>query len=118
MLRLKFSRTGKTKQPYFRLIVVEKARDPWGEALEILGNYDPRTKACNFNKERILYWIGHGAQPTDTIHNMLITQEIIKGKKVKVSKLSKAYKARIAKEEEAKKPKEEKKPEVKTEEKK
>lgn len=101
MLTFKLSRTGKSRQPYFRLVLVEKARDPWGNALEILGNYDPRTKKAILNKERITYWIEHGAQATDTVHNLFISNDIIKGKTRSVSKLSKAYRAKLTKEKEA-----------------
>ncbi|HBD05179.1 TPA: 30S ribosomal protein S16 [Candidatus Uhrbacteria bacterium] len=95
MLSIRLTRTGKIKQPYFRVIVTEKSRDPWGKVTEILGNLNPRTKKLVLNNERVLYWISKGAQPTDRIRNMLIEQGIIKGDKKSVITISKKRKAKI-----------------------
>lgn len=88
MLALKLARVGKNKQPSFRLIVTEKGRDPWGRAVEILGHYDPRSKAktCVLNKDRVSYWLSVGAQPTATVHNLLVNQGVLQAEKVKVRK--------------------------------
>ncbi|KKP43141.1 MAG: hypothetical protein UR31_C0010G0011 [Parcubacteria group bacterium GW2011_GWA2_33_14] len=40
-------------------------------------------------KERILHWIKNGAQPSDTVHNLLVSEKIIEAKKINVSKKSK-----------------------------
>jgi len=82
---LKFAKIGKNKQPTFRLIVTEKTKDPYGHYLELLGHYNPRTKVSDLKKDRILHWISVGAQATPTVHNFLISQNIIKGEKVKAS---------------------------------
>ena len=50
--------------------------------MEILGSYDPHKKTTILKKERILHWIGNGAQPSDTVHNLLVREGIIEGKKV------------------------------------
>lgn len=66
---------------------------------EILGTYDPRAfkgKIDNLNSERIKYWLSQGANPTDTVHNLLVKHQIIKAKKIDVSAVSK--KAPVAKE--------------------
>ncbi len=86
MLTIRFSRKGKKKQPIYRVIVSEKTRDPWGKYLEGLGFYDPKTKEAQLNKERIEFWISKGAQPTPTVHNLLVTKEIMKEEKVRASK--------------------------------
>jgi hypothetical protein len=57
--------------------------------LELLGNVNRKTKAVSLNKDRILYWISKGAQPSDTIHNLLISQGVISGAKKSVHKISK-----------------------------
>ena len=88
MLMIKLSRFGKKKQPTFRLLVVEKAKDPWGDFLENLGNYNPRTKKAELKVERIKYWLSVGAQPTDSVHNFLVTQSIISEKKRSITKLT------------------------------
>jgi small subunit ribosomal protein S16 len=83
---------GKNKQPTYRLVISEKNKDPWGNSLEILGNYNPRTnpKTINLNAERIKYWIGKGAQTSATIHNLLVDQGIISATKRKVSTIKRS----------------------------
>ena len=88
MLTIKFSRKGKKNQPFFRIIVLEKSKDPWGDFLEYLGFYNPLTKKVSLKVERIKHWLSHGAQPTGSVHNLLINQEIIKADKVKVTSMS------------------------------
>lgn len=86
MLRIKFSRKGKKGQPFFRIIVLERSKDPWGDFLEDVGFYNPLTKECSLNEERIKYWISNGAQPTGSVHNLLVNKGIIKAEKVNVAK--------------------------------
>ncbi len=69
----------------YRLIISEKARDPYGRALEILGSYNPYTKKLQSKEERIKYWLSKGAGMSPTINNLLVENNIIKGKKVKAS---------------------------------
>jgi len=84
MLTIKLARRGKKKQPHFKLIILEKHKDPFGDYLEDLGWWNPQTKKGNFHKERILYWLSKGAQLTDSVHNLLVNQGIIKDKKRKI----------------------------------
>ncbi|MBP6943163.1 MAG: 30S ribosomal protein S16 [Candidatus Buchananbacteria bacterium] len=86
MLSIRFTRVGKKKQPTYRIIVTEKTRDPWGKHVEILGNYNPRTKEAQLQAEKILGWIKKGAQATATVHNLLVNQGIIKADKVRAGK--------------------------------
>lgn len=86
MLSIRLSRVGKRKQPLYRLIVTEKTRDPWGKHLEILGGYNPRTKAAQLNTERIQYWISKGALATPTVHNLLLKEGVTQGDKVRAGK--------------------------------
>ncbi|MCH7758980.1 30S ribosomal protein S16 [Patescibacteria group bacterium] len=104
MLTIKFSRKGKKNQPFFRIIVLEKSKDPWGDFLEDLGFYNPLTKKVSLKVERIKHWLSHGAQPTGSVHNLLINQGVIKADKVKVSSMSSKRLAK--KQEEEKKEKE------------
>lgn len=98
MLAIKLSRVGKTKAPSYRLLVLEKTKDPWGDFLENLGIYNPKAqpKVIRLNAERIKYWISKGAQPTPTVHNLLVSQNIIEGKKVAVTRISKRHAGRLA----------------------
>lgn len=80
------SRIGKKNMPMYRLIISEKARDPWGKALEILGSYNPYSKELQAKNDRINYWISQGAQLSATVNNLLLEKKIIEGKKVKAAK--------------------------------
>ncbi len=98
MLTIKLSRFGKKKQPTYRLLVMEKSKDPWGDYLEMLGDYNPRTKKAELNADRIKYWISKGAALTDSINNLLITNKIIEGKKKSVTRISNRRREKMAKE--------------------
>lgn len=98
MLSIRFSRLGKKGQPYFRIIVVDKHKDPWGHYLECLGKYNPRTKELQLEKEAAKLWLSKGAQPSNSIHNLFVSQGLIEAKKVKVSKISRKRKDKLAQE--------------------
>ena len=101
MISLRLTRVGKKKRPMYRLIAIPKHRDPWANNLEILGTIDPRTKEKTLNAERIQYWLSVGAQPSDTVRNILISEGIMEGKKVAASKLTKKRKAKMGEKENA-----------------
>ena len=88
MVVIKLSRTGKRSKPSFRLIVLDRTKDPWGAFIENLGNYNPRSKELNLNVDRIKYWLGKGAQPSNTVHNMFVSKGLIAEKKKRVSRVS------------------------------
>lgn len=84
MLVIRLLRQGRKHQPFYKIVVVENNRGPHsGKFVEQVGFYNPFTKEKDLNKERILYWISKGAQPSDTVYNMLITDKIIDGDKRK-----------------------------------
>lgn len=89
MLAIKLQRIGKKHQPSYRLIVQEKREKLNGRSVEDLGWYNPLLKKYEFKKERVEHWIKIGAKPTDTVHNLLITAQIISGKKIAVHAKSK-----------------------------
>ena len=84
MLRIRLSRFGTNKRPTYRLIVSERQKDTHGDVLEYVGSYNPRTnpKQIQLQTDRIEYWLSKGAQPSPTVHNLLVDQGIIKAKKV------------------------------------
>jgi small subunit ribosomal protein S16 len=98
MLTIRLIRIGKTKQPSYRLVVMEKSKDIWANYLENLGHYNPRSKEGEFVKDRIEYWVSKGAQFSKSANNLLITKKVIEGKKAAVSHLSKKRRAKIEKE--------------------
>jgi len=87
MLVIRLSRMGKKKHPLFRVIVSEKTKDTVGDYLELLGNYNPHTNKAELKADRIQYWLSKGAQPSGTVHNLLIDHKIISGEKMKVANI-------------------------------
>lgn len=85
MLMIRFQRIGRANDPAFRIAVLEKQRAAQaGNIVELLGTYNPKSKALTLNKEQVKHWLAQGAQPTDSIRNLLISQGVIEGKKVNV----------------------------------
>ncbi|MFA7193343.1 MAG: 30S ribosomal protein S16 [Candidatus Paceibacterota bacterium] len=86
MLKIRLQRTGRKHEPTFRVVLTDSKNGPKsGKFLEILGSYDARRNAdTQLKKERIQHWIAQGAQVSDTVHNLLITHEVIAGKKINV----------------------------------
>jgi small subunit ribosomal protein S16 len=85
MLTIRLLRTGKKNQPSYKVVVTDKRNPPkGGKSVEEVGFFNPKTKGKQFNKERILYWLSVGAQPSDTVHNMLVNEKIINQPKRKI----------------------------------
>ena len=97
MLTIRLSRTGKKKAPQYRIVLMEKHRDPWAPAKEILGNYNPRAQKDGIvlKTERIEYWLSQGAQPSNTVHNLLVNAGLIKEDKKKSVAISNKRAAKI-----------------------
>ena len=101
MLMIRFQRIGRTNDPAFRIVLLEKARAAKaGGIVELLGTYNPKSKALTLNAERVKEWIAKGAQPTDSIHNLLVNKGVLEGKKVNVlpKKTPQKNEAKIAEE--------------------
>ncbi len=107
MLSIRLVRAGKKHQAFFKVIVSDKRRSASSNLfIEDLGFYNPKTKEKKFKADRIKYWLSQGAKASDTIHNLLISQKIIEGKKIAVhkqKKLTEEEKAELAKRAEAEK---------------
>jgi small subunit ribosomal protein S16 len=73
VLMIRLSRIGKKKRPFYRVIVTEKTRPRNGRFVEIVGTYDPLQKpaAITLDHDRVNYWLGKGAQPSDTVRSFL-----------------------------------------------
>ena len=82
---IRFQRIGRTNDPAFRIVLTEKTRAAKaGSINEQLGTYNPKSKALTLDAEKVKEWIAKGAQPTDSIRNLLITKGVLTGKKVNV----------------------------------
>lgn len=84
MLAIKLRRVGKKHQASFRLVVAEKKSKLRGKFIEDLGWFNPHTDEVNLNKERAAYWVKAGAQPTDSVHNLLVRIGVLSGPKIPV----------------------------------
>ena len=104
MLKIILSRTGKKKQAFFRLLVTQKEKDPWGTYLENLGNYNPRSKQLEIKADRVKHWLSEGAEPSTTVWNMLVTKGLVEGKKKKVTTITKRRATKIAEKKKAGEP--------------
>jgi small subunit ribosomal protein S16 len=71
MIRL--ARMGARKQPYYRVVVIDKERARNGRALEVVGLYNPRTNPATIDlkRERVEHWISKGAQVSDTVGKLM-----------------------------------------------
>jgi small subunit ribosomal protein S16 len=81
MLVMRFNRTGKKNRVSYRIVLQEHTAAPGKRHVEILGSHDPHTKTTVLKNERILHWLGQGVQTTDAVHNLLVGQGVIEGKK-------------------------------------
>lgn len=84
MLAIRLKRIGRKNDPSFRITVQDHRRSPKRTRglIEYVGFYDARKGEPVLNAERIKYWISMGAKPSDTVHNILVGQKVITGKKV------------------------------------
>ncbi|OFW16565.1 MAG: 30S ribosomal protein S16 [Acidobacteria bacterium RIFCSPLOWO2_02_FULL_59_13] len=76
LLTIRLARVGAKKKPYYRIVVIEKARAHNGRFLEVVGHYNPRKDPAEIllQPERIQYWIQQGAQPSETVRSFLRKQ--------------------------------------------
>ncbi len=74
-VKLRLKRFGRRHRPFYRLSAMESRLARNSKAIEELGYFDPveakQDKAINFNQERIKYWLSVGAQPSDTVRDLL-----------------------------------------------
>lgn len=73
MIKIRLRRVGKTKRPYYRVIVARKEAKRDGAFLETLGSYDPHAvpPTVTLNEERTREWLGKGAQPSEAADKIL-----------------------------------------------
>ncbi len=78
MLMIRLSRIGKKKKPFYRVVVIEKSRARNGRVKEAVGTYDPLKKPAEIklDADRVKYWLGCGAQPSDTVRSFIRQQKI------------------------------------------
>lgn len=78
MLAIRLARIGKKKRPFYRVVVMDKRKPRNGRTVEVVGTYDPLKKPAEIklDAERVKFWLGRGAQPSDTVRSFLRNQKI------------------------------------------
>ncbi len=73
--KIKLTRMGAKKQPTYRVVIQEEHSKRDGRFIENIGFYNPRTEPATIvlNQERVNYWLGVGAQPTESVGQLLKT---------------------------------------------
>ena len=73
VLMIRLARIGARKQPYYRVVVIDKERARNGRSVEVVGLYNPRTNPAtvDLKRDRIEYWVSKGAQLSDTVSRLL-----------------------------------------------
>ncbi len=76
MLMIRLARVGARKQPYYRVVVIEKDRARNGRSIEVVGTYNPRTNPATvaLKTDRIDYWTSKGAQFSDRVAKLVAKQ--------------------------------------------
>jgi small subunit ribosomal protein S16 len=64
---IRFSRQGKKKSPFYRIVAADKRKARDGKFIELLGTYHPITKVLKLDAERFQKWVSVGAQPSGTL---------------------------------------------------
>jgi small subunit ribosomal protein S16 len=79
LLAIRLARTGKKKKPFYRIVVIEKTRPRDGRFVEIVGTYDPirQPAEIRLKEERVKYWLGVGAQPSETVRSFFTKQKLL-----------------------------------------
>ena len=79
-VKLRMTRMGAKKRPFYRIVAADSRSPRDGRFIELLGTYNPCSNQAqvNLKEEEILKWLNNGAQPSDTVRNLLSKQGIMK----------------------------------------
>ena len=79
MLAIRLTRTGKIHAPHYRIVVQEKRSKLNGKTVDVIGHYHPAQakKEVVIDAEKAKKWLGLGAQPSDTVNNLLVKEGIL-----------------------------------------
>ena len=85
MLMMRLQRVGRKNDPSFRIVVTDKRTGVKSDRhVDRLGSYNPKMNHVQIDGEKAKEWLAKGVQPSDTLHNILVSQKIIEGKKKNV----------------------------------
>jgi small subunit ribosomal protein S16 len=89
MLIIRLQRTGKRNQAHFRIVLAEKTAPVEKKITEVLGSYNPRKKDFQVKEDRLKYWIDQKVQLSETVHNLLVSKNLLQAAKVKAFNIPK-----------------------------
>lgn len=82
MLMMRLQRVGRKNNPSYRIVVVDKRTSvKSNKTTDLIGSYNPKAGEIVINANKAKHWLAQGVQPSDTVHNMLVSKKIIDGKK-------------------------------------
>lgn len=85
MLMMRLQRVGRKNDPSFRIVVTDKRTGPKSDRhIDRLGSYNPKMNHVQIDAAKAKEWLAKGVQPSDTVHNILVGQKVIEGKKKNV----------------------------------
>jgi len=95
MLAIKLQPKGKKNQRHFHIVVMEKKSKLVGRYVDKIGWINPHESTRNIDKEKAEKWLQNGARPTDTVHNLLVSEGILKAKKIPVHSKKKVKEEKV-----------------------
>lgn len=85
MLMMRLQRVGRKNDPSFRIVVTDKRTGVKSDRhVDRLGSYNPKLNHIQIDAAKAKEWLAKGVQPSDTMHNILVSQKVIEGKKINV----------------------------------
>jgi small subunit ribosomal protein S16 len=85
MLKMRLQRVGRKNDPSFRVIVTDSREGPRsGNNVDNLGSYSAKSNVFTVDGDKAKEWIAKGVQVSPTVHNLLVTNKVIEGKKINV----------------------------------
>lgn len=85
MLKIRLQRIGRKNDASFRVVLTDsKNSAKSGKFKEILGSYNLKSGEVVFKNDRVKHWMANGAKASDTVHNFLVKNKVIEGKKKNV----------------------------------
>jgi len=78
-VKIRMKRMGSKKQPFYRLVVADSRSPRDGRIIEQVGYYNPMNdeKTLKVDEDKVLKWLGNGAQPTDTVKRLLKSEGVL-----------------------------------------
>jgi small subunit ribosomal protein S16 len=81
MVKLRLARIGRKNIAIFKIVAQDSRCDTFGRVIDILGFYNPRSKQKKIDAEKVKFWLEKGAQLSESLHNLLVEEKIIKAAK-------------------------------------